>query len=70
METNKEKNLIQEIDGNKFERLAIKTHFVGVDDNLEEIVEKYVLPIVRNGDIIILCQKIVSIIQKRIIYKK
>lgn len=67
---NKKKNLIVEIDGANWTRYLIKTHFIGVDDNFEEIVEKYILPLVRDNDIVVLCQKIVSIIQKRIVYKK
>lgn len=65
-----EKNIIIKIDGINWERHLIKTHFISVDDDFEEIVKKYVLPSVKTDDIIILCQKIVSIIQKRIIYKK
>ncbi|MEK7541104.1 MAG: coenzyme F420-0:L-glutamate ligase [Patescibacteria group bacterium] len=72
METdlNKNKNLIVEIDGVNWTRYLIKTHFIGVDDNFEEIVKKYILPSVKKNDIIVLCQKIVSIVQKRIVYKK
>jgi hypothetical protein len=65
-----EKELIVKIDGVNWQRHLIKTHFIGVDDNFDEIVKKYVLPLARENDIIILCQKIVSIIQKRIVYKK
>lgn len=70
MEANKEKSLIREVDGSRFERLAIKTHFVTVGDSLEKIVKNYVLQVANNGDIVVLCQKIVSIIQNRIVYKK
>jgi len=59
-----------EINLNNWERYLIKTHFVGVGDNLEEIIKKYVLPLAKDNDIVILCQKIVSIIQNRIVYKK
>lgn len=67
---NQKKNLIVEIDGINWARHLIRTHFIGVDDNFEEIVKKYVLPLAKDNDIVVLCQKIVSIIQKRIIYKK
>ena len=63
-------NLTVKIDGINWERHLIKTHFITVDDNLEKIVEKYVLPLAKENDIVVLCQKIVSIIQKRIVYKK
>ena len=67
---NMEKNLTIKIDGTNWARHLIKTHFISVDDNFEALVKRYVLPLAKDGDIIILCQKIVSIIQKRIIYKK
>jgi hypothetical protein len=68
--SNQEKNLIVEIDGEKWERHLVKTHFIQTSDNFESVFEKYVLPVVENGDIVIFCQKIVSIIQNRIVYKK
>jgi F420-0:gamma-glutamyl ligase-like protein len=64
------KKLIVEIEGKKFARYPIKTHFIETSDDLEKILEKYVLPIAKKGDIIVLCQKIISILQKRIVYKK
>lgn len=81
METDKEKKIIIEVDpvrngvsngvdGQKWERHLVKTHFIETSDNFENIVERYVLPIVRDNDIIVLCQKIVSVIQKRLVYKK
>jgi len=65
-----EKELIVKIDGINWQRHLIRTHFIDVNDNFDEIVKKYVLPLAKENDIIILCQKIVSIIQKRIVYKK
>ncbi|MEK7664863.1 MAG: coenzyme F420-0:L-glutamate ligase [Patescibacteria group bacterium] len=67
---NQEKNLIIEAGGEKWERHLVKTHFIQNTDNFEDIVKKYILPLVKNNDIIIFCQKIVSIIQNKIIYKK
>lgn len=67
---NQGKNLIIETNGQKWARYPIKTLFIGVDDNFAAIIEKYVLPASQNGDIVALGQKIVSILQKRVIYKK
>lgn len=64
------KKLIVEVNGQKWARYPIKTHFITEKDNLEKILEKYTLPYLEKGDIICLGQKIVSILQKRIIYKK
>ncbi|MBU2540131.1 F420-0--gamma-glutamyl ligase [Patescibacteria group bacterium] len=64
------KNLIIEVGSQKWFRYPIKTHFIGVEDGFEDIIEKYVLSVAQKGDIVALGQKIVSILQKRIVYKK
>lgn len=63
------KKLIVEVSGRKYARYPIKTHFIETSDTLEQLVSKYILPLAEKDDIIILCQKIVSIIQARIIKK-
>jgi len=70
LKPNPGKKLIVEVNGIKYARYPIKTRFVGVTDRLEDIIEKYVLPFTKESDIVVLSQKIVSISQKRIIYKK
>ncbi|MCD5397261.1 MAG: F420-0--gamma-glutamyl ligase [Candidatus Pacebacteria bacterium] len=72
------KKIIVEIKGEKYARHLIKTHFIETSDKLEKIIEKYVLLPANNlaeqtakkDLIIILAQKIISILQNRIIYKK
>jgi len=64
------KKLIVEVERIRWARYPIKTHFIGVADRLEDIIEKYVLPFAKESDIVVLGQKIVSILQGRIIYKK
>lgn len=49
---------------------TIKTHFISTSDKIEDVVSKYVLPIAQKGDIVVLCEKIVSIMQNRVVYKK
>ena len=76
--SNSGKNLIIEIKKQKYARYPIKTHFIETSDKLEKIIEKYVLlpannlaeQTARKDLIIVLAQKIVSIVQNRIIYKK
>ncbi|KPJ55283.1 hypothetical protein AMJ47_00170 [Parcubacteria bacterium DG_72] len=48
----------------------VKTHFITSSDKLEDIVLQYVVPKAQKGDIVVLCEKIVSIMQNRIVYKK
>jgi F420-0:gamma-glutamyl ligase-like protein len=64
------KKLIIEVEGTRWARYPIKTHFIEATDRLENIVKKYVLPFAKGSDIVVLGQKIVSILQGRIIYKK
>ncbi len=64
------KKLAIVLQGKKYARYPIKTHFITTSDNLDSIISKYVLPIAEKNDIIVLCEKIVSIIQNRVVYKK
>jgi F420-0:gamma-glutamyl ligase-like protein len=64
------KKLIVEAGGTRWARYPLKTHFIGVADRLEDIIEKYVLPSAKESDIVVLGQKIISILQGRVIYKK
>lgn len=64
------KKLFVEVEGEKWLRLPIKTHFITSDDKFNEVIEKYVLPLTKNSDIVVLGQKIISILQKRIVSKK
>ncbi len=64
------KKLIIQVNQEKYARYPVKTHFIEISDKLKDIIEKYVLPFREESDIIVLCQKIVSITQGRIVYKK
>ena len=54
----------------KYERKLIKTHFIETSDKLDEIVSTYVLPKIKKGDIVVFCEKIIAIMQGRIVYRK
>jgi len=51
-------------------RKLIKTHFISVGESLDAVIKKYVLKTVDSGDIVVLCEKIVSLSQRRVVYKK
>jgi len=51
-------------------RFPVKTHFVQPNEKIEDIIEKYFLSDLKKNDIISLSQKIVSLVQNRVIYKK
>ena len=53
-----------------FYRGAIATHFVQVGESYVDLVKQYVLPLYQEGDILSISEKIISLCQKRIIYKK
>jgi len=57
--------------GKRYVRHAIKTHYVEVGkDNYIDLVKRYVSPLYKNGDILSISEKIISLCQKRIVYKK
>lgn len=49
---------------------TIRTHFITKSDRAEDVVLKYAVPEAVKGDIVVLCEKIVSIMQNRVVYKK
>lgn len=64
------KKLIIEVGGAKFARYPVRTHFIESSDNLHDLVGKYILPAVQKSDIVVFCQKIVSILQKRLVKRE
>lgn len=70
LKANEGKKLVQELEGKKFARYAVKTHFVKVGDNLDEVIKEYVIPIYQEGDIVTIGEKIVALCQEDVVYKK
>lgn len=64
------KNVEIEVNGEKYLRHAIKTHYIQLGESYIDIVEKYVKPIYEEGDILSISEKIISLCQKRVVYKK
>lgn len=60
---------IQTKDG-AFCRYPIRTHFVGIGEDYIGLVERYVKPYYQTGDILSVSEKVISLCQKRIVYKK
>lgn len=63
--SNPGKNLIIEINGKKFARIPIKTHLITPQDNLSEIVERYLSNRLEKDDIVFVSEKIMAILQNR-----
>lgn len=53
--------------GRTYARHAIKTHFVQVGESYTDLVEKYVLPLWRPGDILSASEKVIALCQGRIV---
>ena len=67
---NEDKPVEIEVDGKRYARCAIKTHFVQVGESYLDLVRKYVLPMYQPGDLLSSSEKIIALCQKRVVYKK
>ena len=68
---NPKKNIEITAMGKKFNRYPIRTHYVQVGkDDYIDLVRKYVVPSYREGDIVSISEKVISICEGRVIYKK
>lgn len=64
------KNVEIDVNGEKYLRHAVETHYIQLGENYIDVIEKYVSPIYQEGDIISISEKIISLCQKRVVYKK
>ncbi len=62
---NRGKKLIVDTSFGRYARYPVKTHVVVKGDDLKEIMDKYVMPYVKEGDGIFLSEKMVAISQGR-----
>ncbi len=53
-----------------WQRFPVKTHFVRPGENIDNIIEKYIIGNIKETDIVSFSQKIVSLVQNKVIYKK
>lgn len=58
------------VDDVVYKRDTVKTHFIQPNENYIDLVKQYVVPVYKDGDILFMCEKIISICQNNIIYKK
>lgn len=69
LQPNPGRELAREVNGQVFHRYPIRTHFVEVGENYLELVEKYVMPHWRQGDILSLGEKVIALCQGQVRYK-
>ena len=67
---NEGKNEIIEVDGVKYQRLAIRTHVITDQDDVCDVIEKYAKPHARPDDIVFMTEKAVACTQRRAILLK
>lgn len=64
------KNIEIETDGGIFQRYAIKTRFITPKDNYIDVLREYVSGIYRDGDLVSISEKVISICQNRIVQRE
>lgn len=62
---NEGKNLIIEVDGEKFCRYPVKTHVITEQDKIPDVAEQYLSGLLLPGDIVFMSEKAVACSQKR-----
>ena len=65
MFVNTNKQEVVEVDGESYRRFAIQTHTLTIEDDLVEVVERYIKPHVEPGDIVFMSEKAVGCTQGR-----
>lgn len=54
---------LREVDGVRYERYGVKTHFIQRGEDYIEILRRYVQPLVQPGDVVTLGEKVISMCQ-------
>lgn len=57
------------VDNKTYSRIPIKTHLVQINEPLMPIIEKYVMPLFKDGDFIAISEKMVTITQGRVVHE-
>jgi hypothetical protein len=56
-----DQELYSEVEGEKWGRFPVKTRLVLIDEDLDQVIEEYVKPELKEGDILCIASKIISI---------
>ena len=54
---------VQEVDGVRYERYAVKTHFIERGEDYVEVLRRYVAPLYQPGDVVSMSEKVISMCQ-------
>ena len=66
-QANPGKNLVRTVEGTDWLRIPVKTHLITKEDNMTDVVRKYPLPLMEEGDILFISEKAVACTQSRAI---
>ena len=58
---------VLEVEGVRYERYAVKTHFVEKGEDYIEVLRKYVSPLYQPGDVVTLGEKVISMCQGNVV---
>lgn len=61
---------VQEVDGVRYERYAVKTHFIERGEDYIAVLRRYVLPLYQPGDVVTLGEKVISMCQDNTVEKR
>ena len=61
---------LREVNGARYERYGVKTHFIGRGEDYIEILRRYVLPLYQPGDVVTLGEKVISMCQDNTVEKE
>ena len=64
---NEGKSVQIEVNGKRYARHAIATHFVEVGESYIDLIERYVKPVYQPGDILSSSEKVIALCQKRVV---
>lgn len=64
---NEGKNVVIEVNGKRYARHAVATHFVQVGESYLDLFTKYVQPIYQPGDIVSSSEKVIAMCQGRVV---
>ena len=56
-----------EVDGRTYERYGIKTHFIEVGEDYIELMKRYVVPFIQEGDMLSVSEKVIAMCQKNVV---
>jgi hypothetical protein len=61
---------VREVEGARYERYAVQTHFIDRGEDYVEVVRRYIQPLYQAGDLITMSEKVISMCQNNTVEMK